>query len=68
MRSDFEDIHRSITKLQVEEKVPVPGYLGVVVDYQLLRALEEKGRKEHSPSGSKRGADRPQGRRFTERR
>jgi internalin A len=48
IRSDFEDIHRSITKLKAEEKVPVPGHPGVVVDYQLLRALEEKGRQEHS--------------------
>src|SRR4030095_10797957 len=32
IRSYFEDIHRSITKLQVEEKVPVPGYTGEVID------------------------------------
>jgi len=46
IRSNFEDIHRSILKLKAEEKVPVPGYSGVVVDYQLLRAFEEKGRRE----------------------
>jgi internalin A len=48
IRSDFEDIHRSIARLEAKGRVLVPGYVGVVVDYQLLRALEEKGRKEHS--------------------
>ncbi len=42
IRSDFEDIHRSIARLQAQEKVPVPQYPGVVVDYETLRVLEEE--------------------------
>lgn len=46
IRSDFQDIHRSISRLQAEEKIPVPGYSGVVVDYAMLRAMEEARERE----------------------
>jgi internalin A len=46
IRSYFEDIHRSIAKLQVEEKVPVPGYTGEVIDCETLRVMEAGGEKE----------------------
>src|SRR4029453_374625 len=46
LRSDFEDIHRSIIRLRAEEKVPVQGHPGVAVDYETLRVMETEGEKE----------------------
>jgi internalin A len=47
IRSDFERIHHSISQLKVEEKIPVPGYLGIALEYETLRVLEETGEKEY---------------------
>jgi internalin A len=46
IRSDFDHIHRSIARLRTEEKVPVPGHPGVVVEYETLRVLEAAGETE----------------------
>jgi internalin A len=46
IRSDFERIHHSISRLKVEEKIPVPGHSGVVVDYETLQVLENEKETE----------------------
>src|SRR5262249_27969350 len=46
IRSDFERIHDSISRLKVEEKIPVPGHPGVAVEYETLRVLEEEKENE----------------------
>ena len=46
IRSDFAHIHHSIARLRVEEKVPVPGHPGAVVEYETLRVLEAEGETE----------------------
>jgi internalin A len=43
IRSDFEDLHRSIARLRVEEKVPLPEHPKHQVDYGKLRIMESKG-------------------------
>ncbi len=43
IRSNFEHIHRQISKLNPKELVPVPNYPEVVIPYQKLCVLEEKG-------------------------
>ena len=43
IRHDLEHIHRSIIKLQATEHVPVPGHLGLVVEYETLRVMETEG-------------------------
>ena len=42
IRTDFEYIHRSLAKLEVEEHVPVPGHPGSV-EYRKLLALKQQG-------------------------
>ena len=51
IRADFNKIHKTIPKLQVNEKIPIPGHPDVVVDYQHLRNLEEMGHKTFVPEG-----------------
>ncbi|MGE0679746.1 MAG: COR domain-containing protein [Candidatus Binatia bacterium] len=46
IRSDFERIHHSISRLKVEEKIPIPGQSGVVVDYETLQVLENEKETE----------------------
>ncbi len=46
IRSDLDVIHRSITKLEATEEVPVPGQPGLAIGYEELRALEEAGEQE----------------------
>jgi internalin A len=43
IRSDFERIHRDIRNLQPQEMVPLPAYPDVVVPYQKLQVMEERG-------------------------
>jgi internalin A len=43
IRSDFERIHRDIRNLQPQEMVPLPDYPDVVISYQKLQVMEEKG-------------------------
>jgi internalin A len=43
IRSDFERIHRDIRNLQPQEMVPLPDYPDVVVPYQKLQVMEDKG-------------------------
>ncbi len=48
IRSQFESIHKTITKLEVREKVPVPGHVNAEpVDYSLLIQMERKGVETH---------------------
>jgi internalin A len=51
IRGQFELIHKTITKLEVREKVPVPGQVDVVVDFQHLLTLEQMGMNEYLPEG-----------------
>jgi internalin A len=44
IRSDLEHIHHSIVRLRAEEKVPVPGHPGLVLDYAKLRKMEAAGK------------------------
>ena len=51
IRADFRKIHATIPKLVVKEKVPVPGHLHVVVDYEHLLTLEELDEESFIPEG-----------------
>jgi internalin A len=51
IRADFRKIHASISKLNVKEKIPIPGYPGVVADYEHLLTLEELGEETFIPEG-----------------
>lgn len=46
IRSDFERIHSAIRNLQPQEMIPLPDYPDVVVPYNELLVMEQKGRKE----------------------
>jgi internalin A len=46
IRADLEVIHRSITKLEATEEVPVPGQAGLAVGYATLCVLEAEGETE----------------------
>ena len=43
IRADFERIHKSIPKLEVHERVPVPEHPNAVLDYVKLLAFERHG-------------------------
>ncbi len=51
IRFHFEVIHRSISGIQVEQKVPLPDHPEIVVDYQYLLDLEEMGERTFVPPG-----------------
>ena len=53
IRADFYKIHRTIPKLKVKEKVPIPGHLEIVTDYEHLLTLEELGEEYLIPEGLK---------------
>lgn len=45
IRSDFDQIHASIRRIKPQAMVPVPGRPQLVVPYQKLMVLEQKGRR-----------------------
>jgi internalin A len=45
VRSNFEEIHRGISRLTAEEQVPVPNYPQVKLDYRKLLVREANGKK-----------------------
>ncbi|MBK9927008.1 MAG: TIR domain-containing protein [Anaerolineales bacterium] len=48
IRFEFDAIHKTIAKIEVTEKVPLPNYPSAVpVDYKLLLQLEQKGVTTH---------------------
>ncbi len=47
IRSEFEVLHASITRLQVQQRVPIPSHPNVWVDYHTLLVLEAEGETEH---------------------
>ena len=51
IRNQFDAIHKTITKLEVREKVPVPGQDNIVVDFQHLLKLEKMGEATYIPEG-----------------
>lgn len=51
VRADFERIHETIPKLQVAEKIPIPGHPGALVDYRHLRTLRDVGEVTFIPEG-----------------
>ncbi len=53
IRAQFESIHKTITNLDVREKVAVPGYPNIVVDFEHLLTLEQRGMNEFLPEGMK---------------
>jgi internalin A len=56
-RNQFDAIHKTITKLEVREKVPVPGQVSVVVDYEHLLKLERMGEITYIPEGLEQRID-----------
>src|SRR5262249_30032832 len=46
IREHFDHIHRSIARLQAEEKVPVPGRPHVLFDYRRLLVREAHGKTD----------------------
>jgi internalin A len=51
IRGQFDSIHKTITKLEVREKVHVPGQVDVVVDFEHLMKLERKNIDSFIPEG-----------------
>jgi len=51
IRGQFDAIHRTIARIEVREKVPVPGYPRIVVDYEHLLKLESKNVEDFIPEG-----------------
>ncbi len=47
IRSDFEHIHRDISKLEPKEMVPVPGHPDTVIPFDVLRVFEANGEMSH---------------------
>ena len=43
IRHCFEEIHDTIPRLRIEEKVPVPGHPKVLLDYERLLKMEARG-------------------------
>jgi internalin A len=52
IRSQLAAIHQTIPGLEVEEKVPLPGYPDVVVGYEHLLNLERLGETSFIPEGA----------------
>lgn len=53
VRADFDRIHQTIPKIEAKEKVPLPGYENIVVDYGHLLDLEAMGEETLIPEGLK---------------
>ncbi len=51
IRNCFQAIHRTLEKLNVKEKVPLPENPKIIVDYQQLLTYERKGVPELIPEG-----------------
>jgi internalin A len=51
IRSHFDAIHRTITGIEAEEKVPLPGHHEIVVSYKHLLNLEKLGETSFVPEG-----------------
>ena len=49
IRAEFEVIHKTITKIEAREKVPVPTHPLIAVDYTHLLKLERKGVSRTNP-------------------
>jgi internalin A len=52
IRRALDEIHQSISKLGIEAKVPLPDEPSVVVDYEYLLRLEQRGIGSFLPPGS----------------
>ncbi len=53
IRKEFEDIHFTIPKIEITEKVLLPNHPHIVVDYQYLLDLEEMDEETFVPIGLK---------------
>jgi internalin A len=51
IRADFERIHKTMPKLRVAEKVPIPDRPDVLVDYVRLVRLSRLGERSYNPEG-----------------
>lgn len=51
IRTEFDAIHRTIAKIEVREKVPIPDHPNIVVDYEHLLKLERMGERNVIPEG-----------------
>ena len=54
IRADFLRIHLTIPKIKVKEKIPLPDFPNIIVDYQHLLNLENLGIKSFVPEGIKK--------------
>jgi internalin A len=54
IRNNFDNIHHSISALEVDERVPLPDNPKVTVSYEHLINLEKRGKTDYSPEGSDR--------------
>jgi internalin A len=50
-RAEFDAIHRTISRIEAAEKVPLPGHPEIVVDYKHLLNLEALGEESFIPEG-----------------
>jgi internalin A len=54
IREKFDEQHRDLKGLTVDERVPVPGEPGVSISYRHLLELEEDGEEEYRPEGMRK--------------
>ncbi|MGK7958886.1 MAG: COR domain-containing protein [Crocosphaera sp.] len=52
IRENFKRVHKTIDKLEVDERVPLPNKPNITVSYQHLLKLEEQHIKEFYPEGA----------------
>jgi internalin A len=57
IRAEFDAIHKTIAKIEAEDKVPLPGHQEIVVDYQHLLNLEALGEASFIPEGLRERVD-----------
>jgi internalin A len=51
IRAEFDAIHRTISRIEAAEKVPLPAHPEIVVDYKHLLNLEALGEESFIPEG-----------------
>jgi internalin A len=49
IRDKFDEQHRDLKGLNVEQRVPVPGFPEVTISYRKLLSLEERGKADYEP-------------------
>ena len=51
IRNEFETIHQTLAKIEIQERVPIPGHPKITTSYKHLLTLEQKGIENFIPEG-----------------